>query len=498
MAANRPGAPAPGEAGWNFEGMAIAEALHKIADEAIAASGLRGTDVEYLKQQQARMLSSQYNADLDALRAESGVSLQPDDAADAAERPFLPEAARVPRTVLWEIALRAADPNFVRHHPEAAAYIVAPEFRALLAGRPVLVQEKRPTHVAVEYSHMMQAGTIQVRTVTAPAAADAFALAGRGDLLAAIDVGMRVVRDDPDLALLAAMAEWRRDAFAETVGAPGPAEWPPSAPDPFPGQSGIPAIPAADLTAEILAGALLHHGSLRVNGLVPQATAQMLREGIDRALAAQTEVNAERPVTDPGWYVKLDVPTLNKARQWSEGCGAVWAADSPPMLAKTIAALRESGVLDHIAELMGERPALSVAKSTLRRVAPVSSHDWHQDGAFLGRNVRSVNVWLALSDCGVDAPGMDVVGCRLPYVLQTHSHGAYFDWSVGNGLVDILAEGGAPVLTPHFGPGDALLFDHMMLHRTSVKPGMTKDRYAIESWFCAPTNYPMDQIPLVV
>jgi ectoine hydroxylase-related dioxygenase (phytanoyl-CoA dioxygenase family) len=148
--------------------------------------------------------------------------------------------------------------------------------------------------------------------------------------------------------------------------------------------------------------------------------------------------------------------------------------------------------------LMGERPALSVAKSTLRRVQPTGGHDWHQDGAFLGRDVRSVNVWLALSDCGSTAPGMDVVGSRLPYILQTHSHGAYFDWSVGQGMVDILAEGGAPVLTPEFGPGDALLFDHMMLHRTSVKPGMTGTRWAIESWFFAPTCYPYDQIPLLV
>ncbi len=168
------------------------------------------------------------------------------------------------------------------------------------------------------------------------------------------------------------------------------------------------------------------------------------------------------------------------------------------MLDATIEALRQSGALGCIAELMGERPALSVAKSTLRRVTPGGYHDWHQDGAFLGRDVRSVNVWLALSECGQTAPGMDIVGRRLPYVMPTLSHGACFDWTVGQGFVDILAEGGAPVVTPVFGPGDALLFDHLMLHRTSLKEGMTGLRWAIESWFFAPTNYPYDQVPLYV
>ena len=45
--------------------------------------------------------------------------------------------------------------------------------------------------------------------------------------------------------------------------------------------------------------------------------------------------------------------------------------------------------------------------------------------------------------------------------------------------------------------GRALLFDDVFLHRTAVAPGLTTDRYAIESWFFAPSTYPADQIPLV-
>ena len=56
---------------------------------------------------------------------------------------------------------------------------------------------------------------------------------------------------------------------------------------------------------------------------------------------------------------------------------------------------------------------------------------------------------------------------------------------------------GAPILRPVFGPGDALLFDNMFLHRTAADPAMTQTRYAIESWFFAPSRYPHDQVPLV-
>jgi hypothetical protein len=501
-------------AGWDFAGQAVAEALHEIAEEAFEECGVAGRAAEYFTHQQAQALADLYNADLDALRAHTGADLRPDDATAAPERPFLPTAAHVPQAVLRHIAARARTLRFAQLHPEAAAFIASPDFATLLdsnAGGPILVRAAPPPYIAGGPMRgesqggpadrrdwqVMDTG-VSERVITRPAAADAFRLADKGDLAAAIDVAMAVARDSPGLDLLAAMARWRRDVFSRIAHPQGPATWPPSLPDPFPEVDGIPAISAADLSADILGGAILHHGSLRVNGLITPDQARSLRAGIDRALAAQGDFNKDRPAADPGWYVPLDVPSLAKARQWSEGCGAVWTADCPPMLFEVIETLRQCGVLRHIADLMGERPALSVAKSTLRRVTPGSKHDWHQDGAFLGRDVRTVNVWLSLSNCGVDAPGMDIVGRRLPYVLQTHSHGAWFDWSVGQGMVDMLAEGGAPVLTPEFGPGDALLFDHMMLHRTSGQEGLLQDRWAIESWFFAPTNYPMDQVPLLV
>ena len=137
--------------------------------------------------------------------------------------------------------------------------------------------------------------------------------------------------------------------------------------------------------------------------------------------------------------------------------------------------------------------------AALARQIPASQKNtgWHQDGAFLGKDVRSVNFWLALSPCGRDAPGIDLVPRRIPYIVETGTHGAEMDWIVGPGMVDLLAQD-APVASPEFAAGDALLFDHLFLHRTSLPPNRTLDRWAIEAWMFAPSHYPMSFEPLVL
>ncbi|HEY6416306.1 MAG TPA: hypothetical protein VIX41_08715, partial [Acidimicrobiales bacterium] len=74
------------------------------------------------------------------------------------------------------------------------------------------------------------------------------------------------------------------------------------------------------------------------------------------------------------------------------------------MLFELLEVLDETGIGALVAGYLGERPALSANKCTLRRVPPDASTNWHQDGAFLGRHVTTLNLWLALSPCGTDAP----------------------------------------------------------------------------------------------
>lgn len=165
------------------------------------------------------------------------------------------------------------------------------------------------------------------------------------------------------------------------------------------------------------------------------------------------------------------------------------------MLFQLIDLIDQTGIGDLVAAYLGERPALSANKCTLRRVPITTNTGWHQDGAFLGERVRTLNLWLALGQCGTDAPGLDIVPRRFDHVVETGTEGAMFDWSVSPEVVAREA-GDTAVVRPEFGPGDALLFDHLLLHSTAVTHEMTRDRHAIETWFFSPSAYPEGQIPL--
>ncbi len=265
----------------------------------------------------------------------------------------------------------------------------------------------------------------------------------------------------------------------------------------------LPVIAPQALTAEGARAAILAYGCVHVPGLVDPDTAARLADGIDRTFEAcdaaleHKEAGRDRE----GWYAPFKPGPgyrLGGGRKWNREGGAIWAADSPRLMFDVLDTFERVGVQKLITDYLGQRPALSMNKSVLRRVSPkTSGADWHQDGAFLGEGIRSLNVWLTLSHCGDVAPGMDVVPLRLEQIVETGTDGANFDWSVSPAVVEAVA-GDAGVVRPIFEAGDALLFDHMFLHRTASDPAMSSDRYAVETWFFAPSAYPDDQVPLVI
>jgi len=145
---------------------------------------------------------------------------------------------------------------------------------------------------------------------------------------------------------------------------------------------------------------------------------------------------------------------------------------------------------------LGERPLLSGIKATLRRIPPDVDTDgrWHQDGSFLGERIKALNCWLALDRCGVDAPGLDIVPKRLDHVVEDVE--ARYDWSLSDAAVLGTADA-TPIVRPEFEAGDALLFDHLLVHRTGASPDMPNERHAIESWFFPPSAYPTDQLRIL-
>jgi hypothetical protein len=267
----------------------------------------------------------------------------------------------------------------------------------------------------------------------------------------------------------------------------------------------LPTVSAADLRAEAIADGVLRHGCLLVRGLVPPERADSLVAGIDRVFEGRDAHAAGAPVEETTPWFEPFVPDPEYATAVAMGRGFVnkggsgtWIADSPRLLFQLLETFEDLGLREEISAYLGERPAISLNKGTLRRLPPEGGTEWwHQDGAFLGKDIRSLNIWVALTRCGRDAPGMDLVAKRLDRIVEPGKRGADFDWSLSDDEVRELA--GDAVVRPLFEPGDALLFDHLFLHRTGTDPGMTETRYATETWFFAPSAYPdpSEQVPLV-
>ncbi len=304
--------------------------------------------------------------------------------------------------------------------------------------------------------------------------------------------------DDPSTDSVAIADRDRRHAAAvERLSDPGRADWPPIYADPFPGLIGaVPEIRAADLTVDVVGGAVAHHGVLLIRGLFNAKQVADTRAVQDRVKAASL---LDRP-EGSGWYL----PFAGKSRFEQalrgrmESRGGNWLADSPLGLSQVIQILESVGVVGVINEHFQERSAISLQKSTLRSVQPVPSDTgWHQDGSFLDDDVRSMNVWVALSPCGgmIPASGIELIPRRFEEILPV-------DTALGVATIspDVINEikQRYPSLNPQFAAGDALMFDEHFVHRTSLEADITEVRYALECWFFAPSHSTSNYVPFLV
>ena len=155
-----------------------------------------------------------------------------------------------------------------------------------------------------------------------------------------------------------------------------------------------------------------------------------------------------------------------------------------------------AGIPELVAEYLGEPAALSVDKTTLRKVEPSTIGAWHQDGAFMG-DVRSVNLWLSLSRCGDEAPGLDIVPRRLDGLVPRGTDGTYMQDQVSQATAE-QAAAGLSIVRPIFEPGDAVFFDELCLHKTGADPRMPNTRFAVECWFFGGSAFPDVYAPIAV
>jgi len=323
------------------------------------------------------------------------------------------------------------------------------------------------------------------------------ALEAEGRQLEALEACVVANRLRRDPALERRLVRLRHAAFAHLDRSSPPA-WPPFVPEGPPTVGLPPVLTPSQLTPNVLRNGIFRHGLVLVRGFVSPPRVARLIATIDRAFEAH-DACAKGGGTSPFFDPLEVIPNGEAMRGWVRDGQGVLTADSPRALFEFLETVHELRLDELLHGYFSDRPALSAEKCTLRRVDNTPSFaSWHQDGAFMGQGLRTVNAWFALSRCGRDAPGLDIVPLRIDHLLPTGGEGAIFDWSVSEQTIARELPG-IPVWRPEFEAGDVLLFDDLCLHRTAVDSGMTKPRYAIESWFFSLSAYPVDtQTPILV
>lgn len=327
---------------------------------------------------------------------------------------------------------------------------------------------------------------------------DADDLVEKGELFEAIDLLTAANRTGRDPQIERELRRIRHLAGIEVLeNAPDDPAYPePAAEVPDRGeQSRCPEITPDELTPEVVRAAFLDAGCLLVRDVMDAEKAARLAADIDHSFEVREALD-EGEADPDGFYDELEpeAPFVVAERTWIEQGGGVLAADSPKMLFDMLDTFEQANLRKVIEAYLGEKPAISAQKCTLRKATPDVSGGWHQDGKFMG-DVRSINVWLSLSRCGDVAPSMDVVPVRLDDFVEVGGEGTYLDFQISDQTAD-RAAGEVGVVRPIFNPGDALLFDHLFLHQTGSDPSMPNPRYAIESWFFGPSSYPENYVPI--
>lgn len=336
--------------------------------------------------------------------------------------------------------------------------------------------------------------------------AQALAFREQGDWAQALAALTRANIQRPSADVQQQLIDWRIEAGRSL---PAPPESAPrvTAPLGAAGSVGIPEIAPSELSAARVREAVYSSGALIVRGLLKPPTVETLRQQIERVVGARENPDLFPPVeSQAAWYVRSPeawgAPSqfFRRPGQTVES-SSIWVADSPRMACELLALYESLGLPALLASYFGEPARLSVKKWVLRKMAPKKNGNagWHQDGRFLGEDIRSLNLWLALSDCGGDAPapGMDLLVDGPREIHPTGTDGAWFDWTVGPERVARLARE-ASIVQPRFAPGDALLFDQYSLHRTALEDHHSAVRYAIEAWFFAASTAPARQQPLFI
>ncbi|MGZ5712885.1 MAG: phytanoyl-CoA dioxygenase family protein [Caldimonas sp.] len=217
-----------------------------------------------------------------------------------------------------------------------------------------------------------------------------------------------------------------------------------------------------------------------------------VRAAVDAASAAGWLASID---AHPAWQERDRVRTSGFNPHSSSLCAAEVASLDVAAIARRLLA-GEIGALCR--SRLGEGLACDLDQCWVRRqYAPGrypdghAPHSWHQDGAlgfdFLdpspadGGLLSMLTCWIALTPCGVDAPGLEFVDRPQRSLLPLAALGA-------EAVRADRSE--SEFVRPDLQAGDALVFDGGVLHHTHVRPQMNRDRTSLELRFFAAGQIP--------
>ena len=243
-------------------------------------------------------------------------------------------------------------------------------------------------------------------------------LRANGDYRAAIALLSDENRRAPSAEIERQLLNLRIEGFQHESRAP--VDWNTDHSERFAAVNGLPETELEELNVENLRAGILGKGGLIVRGLMDQERVESFKACIrDSLLARKAIAEKEIPPDQNPWFRRPEsvaggpVQFGSLGRNQHTDTGSVWAVDSPPSAFRLIEFYRQLGLPQLLQQYFGEEATLSVRKWVLRCVPPNNGAEsgWHQDGQFMGDGIRTVNLWIALSDCGTgaDAPGIDIV-----------------------------------------------------------------------------------------
>jgi len=229
-------------------------------------------------------------------------------------------------------------------------------------------------------------------------------------------------------------------------------------------------IDADQISLATASAGLRHYGVLMIRGLLDPGA-------ISAVGAAACDLYSERDARAAAGEC-LTVPELQSHLRRTLALDRIVAGGRPAAELLNCPAIRALAGLH-----LGKPPRLD-PNSYVRALIPgphIQALPFHQDQHIL--QTPLLNVWIPLAECGVHAPGLEVVVTDrrdLLAVAGPPEHAVPVERARIDERLVLEMFGPGALWHPNLRPGDVLVFAGTTIHRSHVTPQMTKPRLSVE------------------